>query len=33
MSDALKTAGKIAEVGIDFGLVKKRLENAVGDAV
>ena len=33
MTDALKTAGKIAEVGVDFGLLKKRLENAVDDAV
>ena len=33
MTDALKTAGKIAEVGIDFGLLKKRLENAVENAV
>lgn len=33
MSDALQTAGKIAEVGVDFRLLKKRLENAVEDAV
>lgn len=33
MSDALKTAGKIAEVGVDFRLLKKRLENAVEEAV
>ena len=33
MSDALETAGRIAEVGIDLGLLKKRLENAVEDAV
>lgn len=30
---ALETAGKIAEIGVDFGLLKKRLENAVEDAV
>ena len=33
MSDALETAGKIAEVGVDFRLLKKRLGNAVDDAV
>ena len=33
MSDALQTAGKIAEVGVDFRLLKKRLGNAVDDAV
>jgi len=33
MTDVLEAAGKIAEIGIDFGLMKKRLENAVGDAV
>lgn len=33
MSEALETAGKIAEVGVDFRLLKKRLENAVEDAV
>ena len=33
MSDALETAGKIAEVGFDFGLLKKRLGNAVDDAI
>lgn len=33
MSDALETAGKIAEVGLDFALLKKRLENAVEDVV
>lgn len=33
MRDALETAGRIAEVGVDFGLLKKRLENAVEDAV
>ena len=33
MSDALETAGKIAEVGVDFRLLKKRLGNAVEDAV
>ncbi|HEU4768651.1 MAG TPA: hypothetical protein VFS77_14810, partial [Pyrinomonadaceae bacterium] len=33
MSDALETAGKIAEVSVDFGLLKKRLGNAVEDAV
>ena len=33
MSDALETAGRIAEVGVDLGLLKKRLENAVEDAV
>ena len=33
MRDALETAGKIAEVGVDFPLLKKRLGNAVDDAV
>ena len=33
MSDALQTAGKIAEIGVDFPLLKKRLGNAVDDAV
>jgi len=33
MSAALETAGKIAEVGVDFRLLKKRLGNAVDDAV
>lgn len=33
MGGVLETAGKIAEVGVDFGLLKKRLENAVDDAV
>lgn len=33
MSDALETVGKIAEVGVDFRLLKKRLGNAVDDAV
>src|SRR5678815_1575083 len=33
MSDALQTAGKIAEVGVDFRQLRKRLENAVEDAV
>ena len=33
MSDVLETAGKIAEVGVDFRLLKKRLGNAVDDAV
>ena len=33
MSDALETAGKIAEVGANFRLLKKRLENAIDDAV
>ena len=33
MSAALETAGKIAEVGVDFRLLKKRLANAVDDAV
>ena len=33
MTDALETAGKMVEFGIDFGLMKKRLENAVEDAV
>jgi ElaB/YqjD/DUF883 family membrane-anchored ribosome-binding protein len=33
LSAALATAGKIAEVGIDFAILKKRVENAVDDAV
>jgi ElaB/YqjD/DUF883 family membrane-anchored ribosome-binding protein len=33
VTDALKTAGKIADVALDFGLLKKRLENAVEDAI
>ena len=33
MRGALETAGKIAEAGVDFRLLKKRLENAVEDAV
>jgi ElaB/YqjD/DUF883 family membrane-anchored ribosome-binding protein len=33
MSDALETAGRIAEVSVDFRLLKKRLENAVENAV
>ena len=33
MTDALETAGKIAECGVDFGLMKKKLENAVEDGV
>ena len=33
MSHALETAGKIAEAGVDFGLLKKKLEHAVDDAV
>ena len=33
MSGVLETAGKIAEVGVDFGVLKKRLENVVDDAV
>ena len=33
MSNALETAGKIAELGVDFRLLKKRLGNAVDDAV
>ena len=33
MSGALETASKIAEVGIDFGLLKKKLDHAVEDAV
>lgn len=33
MSDVLETAGKIAEVGVDFSLLKKRLGNTVDDAV
>jgi dienelactone hydrolase len=30
--EALETAGKIADVGLDVGVLKKRLENAVDDA-
>jgi ElaB/YqjD/DUF883 family membrane-anchored ribosome-binding protein len=33
MSDVLQTAGKIAEVGVDFRVLRKRLGNAVDDAV
>jgi len=33
MSHAFKTAGKIAEVGVDFGLLKKKLEQAGEDVV
>jgi len=33
MGNALETAGKIAEIGINFGFLRKRLENAVDDAV
>lgn len=33
MTETLETAGKIAGVGVDFRLLKKRLENAVEDAV
>lgn len=33
ISAALEAAGKIAEVGVDFRLLKKRLGNAVDDAV
>jgi ElaB/YqjD/DUF883 family membrane-anchored ribosome-binding protein len=33
MSDALETAGKIAAIGVDFPLLKKRLGNAVNDCV
>jgi ElaB/YqjD/DUF883 family membrane-anchored ribosome-binding protein len=33
MSDALEAAGKIAEAGVDFRLLKKRLGNAVDDAI
>jgi ElaB/YqjD/DUF883 family membrane-anchored ribosome-binding protein len=33
MSDVLETAGKIAGVGVDFRLLKKRLGNAVDDCV
>jgi ElaB/YqjD/DUF883 family membrane-anchored ribosome-binding protein len=33
MRDALEAAGKVAQVGVDFGLLKKRLENTVDDAV
>jgi ElaB/YqjD/DUF883 family membrane-anchored ribosome-binding protein len=33
LKNALETAGKIADVGIDFGLLKKRLEHAVDDVV
>jgi len=33
VTDALKTAGKIADLSLDFGLLKKRLENAVEDAI
>ena len=33
MSHALETAGKIAAAGVDFGLLKKKLEHAVEDAV
>ena len=31
--EALETAGKIAEVGLDVGVLKKRLETAVEEAV
>ena len=33
MTGALETAVNIAQLGIDFGLMKKRLGNAVEDAV
>ena len=33
VTDALKTAGKIADVALDFGLLKKGLKNAVEDAI
>jgi ElaB/YqjD/DUF883 family membrane-anchored ribosome-binding protein len=33
MSSAFETAGKVAQVGLDFALLKKRLENAVEDTV
>ena len=33
MSHALETAGKIAEVGIDLRLLKKKLQHAVEDVV
>lgn len=33
MGHALETAGKIAAAGVDFGLLKKKLEHAVEDAV
>jgi ElaB/YqjD/DUF883 family membrane-anchored ribosome-binding protein len=32
VSEALNTATKIADVGFDVGILKKRLENAVDDA-
>ena len=31
--NALETAGKIAEVGMNFGLLKRRLDTAIEDAV
>ena len=31
--EALETAGRIAETGLDVGVLKKRLENAVEEAV
>ena len=33
VTDALKTAAKIADVALDFGLLKKKLKNAVEDAI
>jgi ElaB/YqjD/DUF883 family membrane-anchored ribosome-binding protein len=30
--DAFDTVGKIAEAGLDFGVLKKKLENAVDEA-
>ena len=33
MSHVLETAGNIAAAGVDFGLLKKKLEHAVEDAV
>jgi len=30
--DAIDTVGKIAEAGLDFGVLKKKLENAVDEA-
>jgi ElaB/YqjD/DUF883 family membrane-anchored ribosome-binding protein len=32
-TEVLDTAGKIAEVGLDLGTLKKRVENAFDDAV
>ncbi|MBV9215903.1 MAG: DUF883 family protein [Acidobacteria bacterium] len=33
LKNALHTAGEIAEVGIDLGVLKKRIESAVDEAV